>query len=191
MGQVSKHRKATVDGQPGVPGHPPPSRPTPVLTSVTTAMNTAGALVVLAMVVIVNVDVFGRWLADAPLSGTLELTEMGVVAVVYLTLAHAVAGKRLTRSDALLGVLARRGARRFDLALRLIFNVAGAAVFVLIAWGQFPRMIDAWTRGYYKGNVGIFIAPTWPLEAILFIGVAAAALQFLVLALRRARDLRG
>ena len=164
--------------------------PTPLLTPLTTAMNTAGALVVLGMVAVVNIDVFGRWLANSPLSGTLELTEMGVVAVVYLTIAHAVAGKRLTRSEALLGLVERRGKLRTGAALRLVFNLAGVVVFSLIAWGQVPRVIDAWERGYYKGNVGIFTAPTWPLEAIMLIGALAAGLQFLVLALRRLRDLR-
>lgn len=163
--------------------------PVPLLTPLTSVMNTAGALIVLAMVAIVNVDVFGRWLANAPLSGTLELTEMGVVAVVYLTIAHAVAGKRLTRSDALLGFAERRGAVRFGLRLRLFFNLAGAVVFAIIAQGQFPRVIDAWTGGYFKGNVGIFTAPTWPLEAIILIGATAACLQFCVLAYRRWRDL--
>jgi TRAP-type C4-dicarboxylate transport system permease small subunit len=154
-------------------------------------MNAAGALAVLAMVLFVNIDVFGRWLIDTPLVGTLELTEMGVVAVVYLTIGHAVAGQRLTRSDALLGLLERRGGKKGALVLRLIFNSAGALVFALITLGQVPRVIDAWTGGYFKGNVGIFTAPTWPLEAILLAGVIAAGLQFLVLAWRRFQDLRG
>lgn len=165
--------------------------PTPILTPITTVMNTAGALVVLAMVIIVNIDVAGRWLVNTPLDGTLELTEMGVVAVVYLTLAHAVAGKRLTRSDTLLGFLERRGIARTATSLRLAFNLAGLIVFALIAWGQFPRLVDAWERGYYKGNVGIFTAPTWPLEAIILLGTIAAGTQFLVLAIRRLRNLQG
>lgn len=166
--------------------------PEPVkgLTPLTSWMNTVGALIVLAMMVIVNIDVFGRWLFNSPLAGTLELTEMGVVAVVYLTVAHAVAGKRLTRSDALLSLVERRGAVRIGVALRLSFNIAGAVVFALIAYGQAPRLIDAWARGYFKGNVGIFTAPTWPLEAILLLGAVVASLQFAVLAFRRLRDLR-
>jgi TRAP-type mannitol/chloroaromatic compound transport system permease small subunit len=168
----------------------PVPEPTPGLTPLTTAMNTVGALIVLGMVMIVNIDVFGRWLANSPLAGTLELTEMGVVAVVYLTIAHAVAGKRLTRSDALLGVMERRGAIRTVATLRMVFNAAGAVVFAIIAYGQFPRLVDAWTQGYFKGNVGIFTAPTWPLEAIMLLGAAAACAQFVVLAVRRVRDLR-
>lgn len=163
----------------------------PVLTPITTAMNTVGALLVLGMVVIVNIDVFGRWLFNSPLAGTLELTEMGVVAVVYLTIGHAVAGRRLTRSEAALGLLERRGARRTDLTLRMVFNAAGAIVFAIIAWGQVPRLMDAWSYGYFKGNVGIFTAPTWPLEAIMLTGAVAAALHFTILCLRRARALVG
>lgn len=164
--------------------------PVPLLTPVTSLMNALGAVLVLVLMVIVNIDVFGRWLMDSPLAGTLELTEMGVVAVVYLTIAHAVAGKRLTRSDALLGLLDRRGFLRSGLVLRTAFNLLGGVVFGLIAIGQAPRVVDAWTRGYFNGNVGIFTAPTWPLEAILFLGAVAACLQFLVLAFRRLRELR-
>ena len=38
----------------------------PGLTPLTSWMNTAGALIVLAMMVIVNIDVFGRWLFNTP-----------------------------------------------------------------------------------------------------------------------------
>ncbi|WP_238547815.1 TRAP transporter small permease subunit [Meridianimarinicoccus roseus] len=176
--------------RPAAPASPEAAGP-PVLTPVTTAMNTVGALLVLGMVVIVNIDVFGRWLANAPLAGTLELTEMGVVAVVYLTIGHAVAGRRLTRSDAALGLLHRRGHRRTELALRTVFNAAGATVFTIIAWGQLPRLADAWNYNYFKGNVGIFTAPTWPLEAIMLTGAIAAALHFAALTVRRARALTG
>lgn len=162
-----------------------------MLTPFTTAMNAVGAIVVLGMVVIVNIDVFGRWLFNSPLAGTLELTEMGVVAVVYLTIGHAVAGRRLTRSDAALDLLQRLKAHRAGLALRALFNAAGAIVFAIIAWGQVPRLADAWRYGYFKGNVGIFTAPTWPLEAIMLTGAIAAALHFAALTLRRARALAG
>ncbi|MDU8913750.1 TRAP transporter small permease [Aestuariicoccus sp. MJ-SS9] len=173
-------------------GAPAPSDgpSTPGLTPLVVGMDAVGALIVLGMMIIVNIDVFGRWLADSPLAGTLELTEMGIVAVVYLQLAHTIRVKRLTRSDTFLHFLARRYGDRVDQALRMLFNLAGALMLAIIAYGQFPRLIDAWSRGYYKGNVGIFTAPTWPLEAIMLLGAAAASLQFLVLAWRNARAVR-
>lgn len=171
----------------GTPSHGPS---TPGLTPLVLGMDAVGALIVLGMMILVNVDVFGRWLADAPLAGTLELTEMGIVAVVYLQLAHTIRVKRLTRSDTFLNFLVRRFGDRADQALRMVFNLAGAVILAIIAYGQFPRLIDAWSRNYYKGNVGIFTAPTWPLEAIMLLGAAAASLQFLVLTWRNLRALR-
>ena len=162
---------------------------TPGLTPLVSAMDGLAAVFVLVMAVLVNIDVFGRWLFNAPMAGTLELTEMGIVAIVYLGLAYAIRTRRLTRSDALLGLLERRGRTGISQSLRLAFNAAGILVFAIIAWGQVPRLIDAWSRGYYKGNVGVFTAPTWPLETITLLGAAAAAAQFAVMAFRNIRML--
>lgn len=163
---------------------------TPVLTPLVMGMDAIGALIVLGMMVIVNIDVFGRWLFDAPLSGTLELTEMGIVAVVYLQLARTIRAKRLTRSDTFLNFLAKMKYQATNQSLHLIFNLTGASVFLIISYGQLPRLIDAWSRGYYKGNIGIFTAPTWPLEGIMFLGALTAAIQFLVLAYSNLSTLR-
>jgi TRAP-type C4-dicarboxylate transport system permease small subunit len=158
--------------------------PTRGFTALVVGMDAVGALIVLGMVVIVNIDVFGRWLWNSPLSGTLELTEMGIVAVVYLQLAHTIRVKRLTRSDAFLNVLSKMRTQTVSQSCRLGFNVVGALILGIIALGQYPRLIDAWNGNYYKGNIGIFTAPTWPLEGIMLLGATAAALQFLVLAYR-------
>ncbi len=181
-----KQKPESLPGQ-GLPAREE-TRPTPGLTPVVLGMDAVGALVVLAMVVLVNVDVFGRWLLDAPLAGTLELTEMGIVAIVYFQIAHAIGARRLTRSDTFLNFLDSRGKRRIRLTLSVFFNLAGTLVFATMAYGQFPRLIKAWSDGYYKGNVGIFTAPTWPLEAIMLAGASLAALQFAILTLRRVRE---
>lgn len=165
------------DDQPDVAGH------TPLFSSFVVVLDALAAVVVLGMVVIVNTDVFGRWLFNRPLAGSLELTEMGVVAAVYLALAHCIATGRMTRSDGLLTFLDRRGLK-LGSVLRLVFNLAGLAVLLIIAYGQYPRLIAAWEFGYFKGNPGVFTAPRWPLDAILLIGVMAGALQFLLCALR-------
>lgn len=165
--------------------------PTPGLTPLVVGMDAAGAIIVLGMMVMVNIDVFGRWLWNAPLAGTLELTEMGIVAVVFLQLAHTIWVKRLTRSDTFLNYLSEKRATVSSHLLRMSFNLIGALILGIIAYGQYPRLIDAWIRGYYKGNIGIFTAPTWPLEAIIFLGAIAASAQFLILANRNFKALRG
>jgi TRAP-type C4-dicarboxylate transport system permease small subunit len=157
---------------------------TPGFTPLVVGMDAIGALIVLGMVIIVNIDVFGRWLWNSPLSGTLELTEMGIVAVVYLQLAHTIRVKRLTRSDAFLNLLSKMRTQTVTQIFRMVFNLVGALILGIITLGQYPRLIDAWSNNYYKGNIGIFTAPTWPLEGIMLLGAAAASVQFLILARR-------
>jgi TRAP-type mannitol/chloroaromatic compound transport system permease small subunit len=156
---------------------------TPLLSPLIVFMGAASALCVLAMAVIVNVDVFGRGLFNRPLRGALEMTEIAVVAVVYLALAHCIATGRMTRSDGLLNLLDTR--RPFVSAtLRAFFNLAGMGFLLIIAYGQYPRLMDAWEFGYYKGNPGVFTIARWPLDAILLLGVLIGAIQFLLLSLR-------
>ena len=139
----------------------------PGLTPAVTGMNAIGAVVVLLMALLVNVDVLGRW--------------MGIVAIVYLQLAHAIAVGRLTRSEMLLDLTERR-MPRLNLTLRTVFNLMGAFVLAVIVYGQLPRLVSAWENGFYKGNPGVFQAPTWPLEAILLVGAIFGIVQFGVLA---------
>ncbi|SES31002.1 TRAP-type mannitol/chloroaromatic compound transport system, small permease component [Tranquillimonas rosea] len=152
-------------------------------------MDILGALVVLGMMIVVNLDVFGRWLFNAPFQGTVELSEMGIVAMVYLQIALTIRKGRLTRADTLLSFLARTGRDRIGFVLRAAFNLSGTAVFAIIAYGQFPRLIASYNGGYFKGNVGVFTAPVWPLDTIILIGSIFASLQFLGLAISNIRNL--
>lgn len=151
-------------------------------------LDVLGGVVVLAMMVVVNLDVFGRWLFNFPLHGTLELSEMGIVAIVYLQIAYAVRARRLTRSDSLLVLLRKKMKYRTERTLRFLFNICGAIVFAVICFGQYPRLIASWSGGYFKGNEGVFTAPLWPLDAIILIGSALACLQFIFLATRNLRS---
>jgi len=78
--------------------------------------------------------------------------------------------------------ITERRTPRLNLVLRTVFNLMGAFVLAVIAYGQLPRLVSAWENGFYKGNPGIFQAPTWPLEAILLVGAVFGIVQFLVLA---------
>ncbi|MEE8093105.1 MAG: hypothetical protein V3T47_02600, partial [Gammaproteobacteria bacterium] len=79
-------------------------------------------------------------------------------------------------------------------SLGVMFDVAGAIFFITILIGAIPRLIEAYERGYFAGNVGLFTVPVWPIRLILVVGCVVVAIQFLVLAWRNlasARDPRG
>ena len=141
-------------------------------------LNNIGTSLIFAIVLMINLDVISRFLFNAPIDGVTELVELSIVAIVFLQLPDAVRAGRLTRSDGLYSRL-QNNHPRLGLALGAVFDLAGALFFVTIIMGSIPRFVDAWQRGYYAGNKGIFAVPVWPVRLILVIGAATVVLVFL------------
>jgi len=144
-------------------------------------MNSAGTVLIFGLVVLINLDVFSRFLFNAPIDGVTELVELSIVAIVFLQLADAVRAGRLTRSDGFYSKLQIRFPR-FAHVLGGLFDLAGAVFFVTIIMGSVPRLVDAWQRNYFSGNKGIFVVPVWPVRLILVVGALTVVFVFLGLA---------
>lgn len=144
-------------------------------------LNSIGTALIFGLVVMINLDVFSRFLFNAPIDGVTELVELSIVAIVFLQLPDAIRAGRLTRSDGLYSRI-RKSHPRFASGLGALFDLAGAIFFVTIILGGVPRFIDAWQRGYFSGNKGIFVVPVWPVRLILVIGAVTVVLVFLGLA---------
>jgi TRAP-type mannitol/chloroaromatic compound transport system permease small subunit len=156
---------------------------TRVFSKFVTALSSVGGVLIFAMIVLINLDVFFRFLFNAPIDGVTELVELSIVAIVFLQLGDAVRNGRLTRSDGLYGKI-REKSPRLGHILGALFDLAGAVFFVTIIAGSIPRFIDAWERGYFSGNKGIFVVPVWPVRLILVIGAVTVVLVFLGLVWR-------
>ncbi len=89
-------------------------------------LNSAGSVLILAIVVLINLDVFSRFLFNNPIDGVTELVELSIVAIVFLQLADAVRNGRLTRSDGLYNRLCKKNPTAGHL-LGAFFDLAGAA----------------------------------------------------------------
>jgi TRAP-type mannitol/chloroaromatic compound transport system permease small subunit len=153
-------------------------------------LNSAGGVLIFGLVVMINVDIFSRFLFNAPIDGVTELVELSIVAIVFLQLADAVRNGRLTRSDGLYDKI-REKYPRVGHAMGLFFDLAGAAFFATLVAGSIPRFIDAWERGYYSGNKGIVVIPVWPVRLIIVIGAVTVILVFLGLVRRHIVALTG
>lgn len=141
-------------------------------------LNNAGTFLIFALMVLINADVFSRFLFNAPIDGVTEMVELSIVAIVFLQIGDAIRAGRLTRSDGLFSKIQKRqpGIAR---VMSIIFDLLGALFFAAILYGAWPRFIDAWQRGYFAGNRGIFVVPVWPIRLILVIGCVVAILVFL------------
>jgi len=64
----------------------------------------------------------------------------------------------------------------------LLFHLAGAAVFGLIAWGTWPVFLRALKSGDFAGIPGQFTFLVWTVKFLVLFGAVVAAVEFLILA---------
>lgn len=155
-----------------------------ILDWVTTAANVAGSLLILALVVLIAADVGGRNLFGAPISGVPELVSLSIVAIVFLQAPQALRAGRFTRSDGVIETLRRR-APGVTRGLETVFDLIGVGVLLAILYAHWPILTRSWQRGDFVGAIGDFTAPTWPVKAMLALGAALLALQFVARIIRR------
>lgn len=157
-----------------------------VLDTVTLAANVVGSCLIVGLVALITTDVIGRNFFGAPVAGVPEIVSLSIVAIVFLQAPQALRAGRLTRSDGVIDLLKAR-MPRVATGLETLFDLVGAAVLCAILYSHWPIMTRAWARGDFVGAVGNFTAPTWPVKAMLALGAALLALQFLARILRRFR----
>ncbi|MCL4744097.1 MAG: TRAP transporter small permease [Burkholderiaceae bacterium] len=153
------------------------------------ALNALGTVWIIALMVLINTDVIGRNLLDAPVRGVTELVSLSIVGIVFLQLADTLRSGRFTRADILLERLRRA---RPDWAARLeaLYHLVGAALMGTILWAAWKPLVESIRIREYVGAIGDFTAPLWPVRLIMLIGLSVTALTFLMLAredLARAR----
>lgn len=149
------------------------------LSKLVVALNSLGTILIFALMVLINLDVFSRFLFNAPIDGVTEMVELSIVAIVFLQLGDAVRSGRLIRSD---GLFSRLLADKpnFGHLLGAFYELCGAFFFSAILVGSYSRLLEAWERGYYAGNKGLFVMPVWPVRLILVVGCSTVILVFLV-----------
>ena len=161
---------------------PPPRRSESWFGRVIGAMNALGTIWILGLMVLINADIIGRGAFNAPIAGAPELVAFSIVGIVFLQLAHTLKSGAMTRSDVLLSVLEGKapGVRHLLLAL---FHLVGGLLLSLIAWKFWPSVAQAWLHPerHFMGNPGFFSIPQWPLFALMFAGIVAVAVQFLIM----------
>ncbi len=165
------------------PGQPPGRARSPVAAAfdvLVVTLNALGSLWIFCIMALVCVDVVARYVFNSPVTGVPLLITMSLIAIVFLQMPDALRSGRVTRNEALLGVLLKRRPQ-LGLALEAAYHLAGALLMVLLTIYTGPFFMKAWKTGSYLGNRGDFILLDWPFKLLITVGAAVLALQFLVL----------
>ncbi|MEM8811787.1 MAG: TRAP transporter large permease subunit [Pseudomonadota bacterium] len=147
------------------------------VSSLTGAVSAAASIWIFCLMLLICADIIGRTFFNSPVQGVAEIVANSIVAIVFLQAAHTVMSGRMTRTDILIGSLEEN--RPFAAStMRMAFHLAGIFVFALIAWGTWPKLVDAWVENEFFGAQGVFTAPVWPIKACLFGGSLLTCLAF-------------
>lgn len=147
------------------------------VASLTGAVSAAASVWIFCLMLLICSDIIGRTFFNSPVQGVAEIVANSIVAIVFLQAAHTVMSGRMTRTDILIGTIEEK--RPFAASvIRVFFHLAGIFVFALIAWGTWPKLVDAWVENEFFGAQGVFTAPVWPIKACLFGGSVLTCLAF-------------
>ncbi|WP_417211561.1 TRAP transporter small permease subunit [Antarctobacter sp.] len=155
-----------------------------MLDVLTQTLNVAGSVLIFCLMVLIGADVIGRGMFGVPLKGVPEIVTLSIVAIVFLQTPQVLRSGRLTRSDAMDGLLFQR-LPRFAKWLRSVFDLVSVTVVGVILYTTWPIFWRAWDRNEFIGAVGEVTIPTWPVKLAILVGGATLMLQFLACILRR------
>lgn len=145
------------------------------------ALNALGTLWIVLLMVLINTDVLGRNLMNAPVRGVTELVSLSIVGIVFLQLADTLHSGRITRADVLLQGLEQTRPQLAAL-LHATFHLVGALLMATILWAAWGPLWESIRIREYVGAIGDFTAPVWPVRLVMLVGLAATLATFLFLA---------
>ena len=116
-------------------------------------LNGIGTIWILAILILINADVFGRNVLHAPINGVIEMIEISMIAIVFLQLADATRVGRLTRSDGFFGLIQRKWPK-LGFVMGSVFDLLGALMIILgsfITLLLFVKLAVAQIRAFKEG----------------------------------------
>ncbi|MEZ5851418.1 MAG: TRAP transporter small permease [Hyphomicrobiaceae bacterium] len=126
----------------------------------------------LVITIIVVVDVAGRAIFNSPLHSGVELSELLLVAMVFLGLGSA----QQSRQNYAIDVASRHLPQWAQKLLELVGYAFCLGVVVLLAWPSQKQAFNSFARG--EAGFGIVAFPLWPARFILAFGLWVLAVQF-------------
>ncbi|MCW2714826.1 MAG: transporter small permease [Frankiales bacterium] len=108
----------------------PSSKAEAVIFRINQALHFVAGFILMAMLALTMIDVVGRKFFDRPFTGTIELTEAGLVLVIYLAMGYAQHFDDHVTIDLLYEALPARGRR----VLAVVAAVTAATIGLFLAW---------------------------------------------------------
>lgn len=137
------------------------------------ALSIISGFATLLIILVVTIDVAGRFLFNAPFHGGVEISELLMVVLVFFGLAAA----QQQRQNYAIELLVRHFPAWLQRAFELFGYVATLAIVVFLAWPSSKQALSSFDRG--EAGFGVVSFPLWPARILLAAGLWLLALQLL------------
>jgi TRAP-type C4-dicarboxylate transport system permease small subunit len=134
------------------------------IDSVARAFNVISAVWLAGIALLILVDVVGREFFDSPFYGTNEIVSNSVLSILFLQLPLSILSRRSLRTTICYGAVGVRGRGWIDAISYLLAGI----VFLAIAIGSWPNMIEGWLILEQEGS-GIVNIPVYPIRTLVIV----------------------
>lgn len=132
-----------------------------------------GSIGLIAMMLLVTVDVAGRFFLDKALIGAYELVEYLMIIVIFLGIPYGQVNKQHVNVELVTAML--KG--RVRAAVESITYLATIIIAVLLSWASVMQTNAIWKA---KQSSQVLLIPQWPIATIMAIGCISYTLALLV-----------
>ena len=132
------------------------------------AFNSLSSLCLFLAMFLIGADVFMRYVFNAPVAGTLEITELVPVIVTYCAFTYTAQHKRHIRTTFLMVRLPKTKVR----ILNFISNLLTLLFLLLLIWRTAVEAMDSWAIKEY--SQGLIAVPRYPVKILIPIALSVA-----------------
>ncbi len=144
------------------------------IESSSTALTKVAMWGTFAMMILISWDVISRYVFDAPLLFSDEISGYLLVYICFLGAAGTMKQKRHINVD----VLVNRLKAQTRMRLELVTSFIGLGFLLVFLWHSYVMVYRAYVRGVRMPSV--LLTPLWIPESLVLIGTFFLVLQFIV-----------
>ena len=145
-------------------------------TRLISLLNGAGVVWIFALMFLISADIIGRTVFDSPIRGVAEMVSLSLVASIFLQLAYALHGERLTRAEFLFRKIESRDAK-LAADWGALISLGALAMCLAIAIGIAPDFLRALQTREFAGVEGLFAIQVWPIKLLILLGALVGAIE--------------
>lgn len=147
------------------------------------AVSVIGMTVLILMVLLTITEIFARRFFNAPITGALSLSSLGLVVFVFLTLAYCAA----KGGHVELGILTSLFPKRVQAGIATIMYILTTGILGVAGWQLWLQAMKVQGAGQTYGNLEIVIFPFFYIAAL---GTFLLALVYFIFFLNSLNEVR-